>query len=79
MKEYTQNVPNLEISEEERNSSIELMSAIFNVQSTSGDMKAMRSFIYHFVANLVDDRIHIESDDSGKVLRAWGGLPVKTE
>tara|TARA_R110002050_G_scaffold137_2_gene912 strand:- start:891 stop:1910 length:1020 start_codon:yes stop_codon:yes gene_type:complete len=67
MKEYTQNVPNLEISEEERNSSIELMSAIFNVQSTSGDMKAMRSFIYHFIANLVDDRIHIESDDSGNI------------
>ena len=67
MKEYTQNVPNLEISEEERNGSIELMSAIFNVQSTSGDMKAMRSFIYHFVANLVDPTIDITSDDSGNI------------
>jgi len=67
MKEYTQNVPNLEISEKERNSSIKLMESIFKVQSTSGDMKAMRSFIYHFVANLVDPTIDIRSDESGNI------------
>lgn len=67
MKEYKQNVPNLEISEKERNSSIKLMESIFKVQSTSGNMEAMSSFIYNFVDNLVDPTIDIRSDKSGNI------------
>lgn len=67
MKEQKNNVPLLEISEDERNSSIDLMRSIFEVQSTSGDMVAMTNFIYNFIDNLVDPTISIESDNSGNI------------
>ena len=51
MKQIKYNVPKLEISKEERNASIELMHSIFNVQSSSGDMDAMKYFIYNFISD----------------------------
>ena len=67
IEQYKNSVPLLEISEEERNSSIDLMRSIFEVQSTSGDMTAMKSFIYEFVNNLYDLSIEINSDSSGNI------------
>ena len=60
-------VPFLEISESERNSSMELMRSIFEVQSVSGDMDAMKIFLYTFIANLSDPTITINSDDLGNI------------
>lgn len=67
MKRYKQEVPLLEISEQERSSSKDLMRSIFSIQSESGNMMAMNYFIHKYIENLKDDSIDVESDDSGNI------------
>jgi hypothetical protein len=60
-------VPILEIEEQDRNDSIELMRSIFEIQSVSGEMSEMSSFIFDFVNNLKDESVSINSDTYGNI------------